>query len=593
MEANKSLASTTSPLTSSSASKDFNLFGNRLLTFPAVIWLLVVVGFLIRLHFLNETIYNSDEAYVTIFASKVARFWTLESWHDFPLTGLKTSFGFRNPPLFIYLMAPFFAVTTDPRFAMIGLMIFGSLAIALVGFTVRNMISPKAGILVALMVAFLPNAVHHCRQLWGHDTQIFFTALCFFATERSLRDCRARWFVLAILSAAFAQACHLSGMFLWCLPTFAAFSFPRKKFLRILAGEALIMIFIYLPWLIDETGWTQLEPRPEGNFSNIKLMWSVITGTGNTAPVETPFPVFWGWFGVLTDSFRLDIIGYYYSATYYANPLLTLLMFVFQYGLGILMVWGFVVMALDAKKSQTPMLIWGILATALSPLLTFSLLPISSVPLYQLPAFIPACFAIVYLAERLPDLLQSVTRELLPKQAVRRAFVAALLLLVVGGGSIHAIRTSIVREKADFTQLLPSTFQSKFHAVLLCISVAETLEEIPRTDYTIMQNGKQSDAGLDVWIAAIAFSITQERTIPYNPTANQAFLIVDNETHLREPLELYLKQLDFTPFKTIRVYRLFGQDLKNWKELTVRFSSKNPALQNRLNEEGQVNYTDA
>ncbi len=564
-------------LTDSLASRNTDIFfGVRFLTFPVLIALITLVGFLIRLSFLNETIYNADEAYVTIFASKAANFWALESWRDFPFTGLKTSFGFRNPPLFIYLLAPFFVFTTDPRFAMVGLITLGSVAIALFGFTARRLLTPKAGLIAALMVAFLPNAVQHCRQLWGHDVQLFFAALCFFATERSLRDYRARWFIISILSAAFAQACHLSGMFLWCLPTFAALSFPKTKFIRIVGAEILIVIFVYLPWLAEEAGWTVATPRPDGNFANTKLMISIFTGGGNSTPVETPFHPFWGWFGVLTDSFRLDIIGGYYFETYYENPTLASLMLIFQYGLGVLMILGLLMMAKDAKSSQTPMLFWGIITTSITPMITFSLLPVSSVPLYQLPAFFPGCFAVLYFIYRMPDALQSISRELLPQQQIRTVALTVLLILVVGGGSIHALRTSIVRSKANFTQDLPTTFETKFNTILLCFTVAEVNEGLARNQYTITQNGRSPEAGVDVWIAALSYSITGERALPYNPDADQAFLLVDNEAILREPLQVFLNRFDYTPIKTIRVYRLFGNELQAWRRLTRQFPSVKP-----------------
>lgn len=66
-------------------------------------WVLAIfVALTLRLNAPDIVPYRLDEAITSAFASKIA------TAREFPLVGLKTSFGFHNPPTIFYLAAPIF-----------------------------------------------------------------------------------------------------------------------------------------------------------------------------------------------------------------------------------------------------------------------------------------------------------------------------------------------------------------------------------------------------------------------------------------------------------------------------------------------------
>ncbi|MDX1972143.1 MAG: hypothetical protein SFY68_06380 [Candidatus Sumerlaeia bacterium] len=536
-------------------------------SFYGILFLLTFVGFFLRILFWEQTIFNSDEAYLTIYASKAARFWELESWRDFPLTGLRTSFGFRNPPLLIYLMAPCFALSSDPRFAMLFVILLGSAAVLFAGIATRMLYCPKSGLVVALLVALLPNAVQHSRQLWGHDLQIFCSALVFWGVALALREQRQRGLCVSFAAAISAMAFHLSGVFLLLLPLGTLLLLPKRKAWKSLLFVIGILLFVYAPWLVDEAGWNRPGLPSEERFESLRIMSSILMGTGERTPVETPVLPSLGWFAVLVDGFRLDIVGTYYHDTFYQNPVLLLLIGGFQVLMGILMVSGLVLMALQRNNPMATVERLLILQS-LVPLLLFQFLPISSVPLYMLPAFLPGCIAVVRMLGWCSEFHHSSLPESFGKMVA-----VGLLCCILFGSLIYAFRTHHVRRNADFTQSLPTVFESKFRAILLIQTVTEQVENLPPGSYTILQNGRTADAGVDVWIPALYSSITQSKTFPYHPEAPSAFLILDNETNLHPELEDILQRKDYTPLKTLRVYRFFPGELHRWKELTMQFPS--------------------
>ena len=159
-------------------------------------WALVaimLVALALRGSSLGVTPYNIDEAILSIYANQVAHF------QAFHWVGVKTSFGFYNPPFYVYMMAPFFRVSEDPRFAMFGMAMLGTGVVGMAGLTARRLWGSWAAIAVAVLLAFSPTAIDHSRRLWGHDTIPFFSALAIYCTVRSIQSHRRRWMWTAMV----------------------------------------------------------------------------------------------------------------------------------------------------------------------------------------------------------------------------------------------------------------------------------------------------------------------------------------------------------------------------------------------------------
>jgi len=133
---------------------------------PRITWaallICVAAGFALRVTNLDLAAFHADEAQLahraTLAGALGPRTWG-EYFHFFPRHGLLTSFGFHNPPLLIYLTAPFFALVRDPRFAMAGFALAGAIAIWLTALTAWRLWGARAAVVAGALVAFSPNAI--------------------------------------------------------------------------------------------------------------------------------------------------------------------------------------------------------------------------------------------------------------------------------------------------------------------------------------------------------------------------------------------------------------------------------------------------
>lgn len=556
---------------------------------PYILLGLGLVTLLSRLVFWEHTIYNSDEAYLTIYALKLSHFFELP-WSEVPMGGIRTSFGFRNPPFLIYLFTPVFSISSDPRFAIFMVMLFGAAAVSIVSYAAYfmtdhvfpsddkgfvNSTAFSALIVAAVLMIFAPNAVQHTRQLWGHDLIIFFSSICVLGAVKSLIELRARWLFVSIAGVFMAQACHLSGVLLWSLPIFVFFKLPfLKSKLKSIAAFFVIGLFIYGPWIINEAGWLQ-ESDPEFiPFESFKVIGSIITGSGNTSPVETPVMPMFAWMGLFADSHRLDLLGEMYAEILYLNPIIgavTILLHVFSAALILgAVIFGFKCFFLKKKTEmendgERLLKQFGIvlLITSLLPLLVFQLLPVSSVPLYQLPAFVPLVLLVVL---AVLFVIQRFSKAKLVIQLVLFAFMFC--------AAFHSLIVYVRVSNATFETPVATTLQTKIRTIWL---INEFAENGPNPEnFTIMQDGRAISGGVDVWVGALNYAYTDSRKSPIVENADQALVIVDNKTILREPLELYLEDKRFTPIKTIRIYNFIGQRKDEWQTLTESFPSARP-----------------
>jgi len=567
----------------------FNLPKISIRLLPYILLGIGLVTLLSRLVFWEHTIYNSDEAYLTIYALKLSHFFELP-WSEVPMGGIRTSFGFRNPPFLIYLFTPVFSISSDPRFAVFMVMLLGAAAVSIVCYAAycmadhffpsddKDHVNPMAFsplIVSAVLMIFSPNAVQHTRQLWGHDLIIFYSSVCVLGAVKSLIELRARWLIVSIAGVFMAQACHLSGVLLWTLPLFVFFKLPLlKSKIKAIAAFILVGLFIYGPWIINEAGWLQ-ESNPEFvAFESFKVIGSIFSGSANTNPVETPVMPLFAWMGLFADSHRLDLLGEMYAEILYLNPIIgavTILLHVFSaaFVLGAV-IFAFRILFLKQNTDENEVKVsllkqFGtiLLITSLLPLLVFQLLPISSVPLYQLPAFVPL---VLLVALAVLFIIRNFEKAKLLIQIVLFAFIFCAVF--------HSLVVYVRVSNATFETPVATTLQTKIRTIWL---INEFAENGPNPEnFTILQDGRAISAGVDVWVGSLYYAYTGSRKSPIVEGADQALVIVDNKTILREPLELYLEDKRFTPINTIRIYNFIGQRKDEWQALTVAYPSARP-----------------
>jgi len=533
-------------------------------------------GLVLRASGLGLAAFNSDEALLSIFASQVA------FGKAFPANGILTSFGFHNPPLLTYLAAPFFRITRDPRLAMLGFAIAGAAAIPLTACAARRLWGDRAGLAAAALTAFLPLAIEHCRRLWGHETMVFWSALCPYASVRGIEPAspperpRARWgwMILSMAGAAAAQACHLSGALLWIVPAGALLLFRPRRWRMLLGAGLLVLLLVYLPWLLNDG---------LGNgFSELRLILKLAAGQVPGPGHPSPFPAGLCWATLLSDSWQNNQLGFAYGAFLGNRPWLAVWLFCAR-GLGIALLAGGVGALLFEsmrKRRAAPAAAgWAFLiaAAALAPGILFTVLRLTTVAAYQLPALVPAILAASFLLSRMGGFDRSAVftprsntlPARIPRGASANLATTGLLAFFITFGAVYTIEARRALARSSFEDRVTPTL-SHWSAAVSCI-----LKTAAGRSYAIMQGARTPEEGMDYSVIYVHYALTGNPDIPAWQDSHPPrvlFVIRANHPLLPDPARQRLKARPVRRFGPLEVYRLEGPDALFWRNLVGRIS---------------------
>jgi hypothetical protein len=218
--------------------------------------LLLGLGAFLRFYRLDLMLYDFDEGVASIYALQ------LIEKADLPLFGVRTSLGFYNPPLFIYLIAPAFLVSKSPVVATGMLQLIFVACAGWLGWLLYRR-GWRWGVVWFFLFAMLsPGPLFLMRRLWGHALIPSFSCATFALMVLLVRKPQRRvaWFLLPIL-ISFAQQVHFSGALLLIDVAIACAVlrlWPRWRWL--LAG-AVAAALTYTPWLLHEarTQWADFN----------------------------------------------------------------------------------------------------------------------------------------------------------------------------------------------------------------------------------------------------------------------------------------------------------------------------------------------
>lgn len=87
----------------------------------------------------------------------------------FAWTGIISSTGIPNPPMSVYVLAPLFALTLDPVFAIGGIMLWNVFGVAVLWGMAHRYGGRIVGLLAGMAYAVNPYAVLYSRKLWAQD----------------------------------------------------------------------------------------------------------------------------------------------------------------------------------------------------------------------------------------------------------------------------------------------------------------------------------------------------------------------------------------------------------------------------------------
>lgn len=495
-----------------------------------VAWAVALLAAAARLAFLDWTAYNIDEATTSIFATQAAHL------RNTPLVGLRTSFGFHNPPLFIYLLAPAFRITTDPRAAMAMLALASALAPVLAGAAAARL-APEdrrtaAGCAAAIALAFSANALDHGRRLWGHDVVILFAAACAYAAVRGAQEKDWRWLAGSCAAAAAAQACHLSGALLWILPLGAMVLFKPPGRAKALAAAAIVLAAIHAPWAVHIV---REDP------GQLRLLADLLRGGAASEARAAPVAPAAAWLLALSDSGHSDHLGGAHppgdgaaSMAFAALRLATIPALLAAIAALAFGAWR----GRDGDARRWSALL---LASALAPLAAFGLAAMPTVPPYQLPAVVPLALGIGALAAARP----------------RWGFAAAGIVAASGIALFAATQAAIAR--TSWERPGPALLSHKRQAI------AWIAADGAGSRYAVNQDAR---AAFDTWVLFLHFVETGESRTPDVDDAEVLFVLRDVRVRIRpEAQALLASPVPAPEFGPLRVHRLEGARAREFKRL--------------------------
>jgi 4-amino-4-deoxy-L-arabinose transferase-like glycosyltransferase len=166
--------------------------------------ILLLAGWL-RFRHLGLMEFKSDEA----LAVRIGR----DILHgDVRTTGLTSSAGAANPPLFVYLTALPLAFWNDPRGATAFVGLAAVAAVALTYLVLRPRFGALAALTAAALLATAPWAVLYGRKLWAQDFLPVVTVSLLWALFVVLERRRTRWVLLVPLLFSLAVELNFSAL---------------------------------------------------------------------------------------------------------------------------------------------------------------------------------------------------------------------------------------------------------------------------------------------------------------------------------------------------------------------------------------------
>ena len=211
---------------------------------------LIAVSFAIRAVHPGLMEFKHDEAVTWIRVS------ALVSGTEFSSTGLVSSIGVANCPLFLYIIAILKILLRHPEKLILPIALLNSVAIWLAFRAIRIIYDRKTAWLTALFYAFSPCAVFFSRKIWAQDLMPFWILVMFhsaavLARSENLSTTRraVHSFLLAVFLVTSPQI-HLSALFLFPVYGIWLFLWRRKLHFRFFLCGVLVGAIPAIPYFI-------------------------------------------------------------------------------------------------------------------------------------------------------------------------------------------------------------------------------------------------------------------------------------------------------------------------------------------------------
>lgn len=491
---------------------------------------LILAGFALRIYLPGTVHYNIDEAMTSIQSAKIFQ------GYGFPLRGLRTSFGFTNPPTIFYLLAPIFALSHNPIIAQLFVSMLGAGGIAALWRAGWLLGGRRTAFFAATLFAFCPNCLEYARRLWGHDFILPAAALSCWALAAVWRFQDWRALAGAFICAATAQSIHLSGGILW-IPALVVTAFPSTRpsgWGKAILTGAVVLTLIYTPWLIYQAtnDWEEFAilasllsdgaaQKELGLPVDPIAVWSQVAGNFWTSDLlGTPRP------SMVSASLFLAVLHLSAASTALTAAALSAGAFAFWF----------------QRSPERPLLLALTAAILASPMI-FGILLTASVPPYHLPVLPSVLLIGGWLLSKLPY-----------------KYGAAMLAVYAIISTVYTIdlRSRLSGELASSASLAEK------------IAVVDAIgKHSAGRQFAVMQDGRQPELGVDLGYAYLLAAQGLTRRASLAPeTAELLYVIVREEAVLRTPLVLELRKWQpAADLPNTTVYTFKGDDARRWVSL--------------------------
>jgi 4-amino-4-deoxy-L-arabinose transferase-like glycosyltransferase len=233
----------------------------------AVEWIIlaaiVAVGAWLRFQHRELLQFAGDEAFAANHALEFVRGGKL------PTSGLMSSVGVSNPPLFVWLLIPMFFLTSNIAVVCGMISLLGLAAVVATWWIGRKYYGPLTGLVAAVLFATAPWAVIYSRKLWAQDfVPVFATGTMWAAHSLILGKNPKAIFWLLCLPLCVIQI-HYSGFALTASAIAVVVLLrPRIDWRFAVAGVALAIV-LALPYVImqQKNGWVEWKRMSEEGSS--------------------------------------------------------------------------------------------------------------------------------------------------------------------------------------------------------------------------------------------------------------------------------------------------------------------------------------
>ena len=240
---------------------------------------IVVVAAWLRYSYFGLLEFQGDEAYAANLALQFVKTGKL------PLAGLMSSVGVTNPPLFIYLLIPMFAINASPVFVSGCIALLGLAAVVMTWHIGRKYYGPAAGLVAALFFAVSPWAVIYSRKIWAQDFVPVFATATMWAVHSLVLGKKPKAIFWCVLLPLCVVQIHFSGLALTATVLVIVAWLRPKIDWRFAAAGLVVAVITMAPYLYlqQKTDWGDF--RQAMNTVGGGQQWEKLNGI-TTHPVN-------------------------------------------------------------------------------------------------------------------------------------------------------------------------------------------------------------------------------------------------------------------------------------------------------------------